>query len=243
MPDWLAILLVQTVRKPGHASSCCLCKCVVLAMRHACCRLWGCGARAQSGSQGTAVDPTPSLYAGCPAAPTRLPPHRPAMPPPTPCCAVHIMLALFWFPPLNTKGIPLPGRTIMDLGARPCWHVALTQHTCAIRCLMGGLPLSVALSCDDQSPGHTQPAISLRPRRCSQHCCHLARHWGDAAGQSSQGWGGLSAAARPRPNQRLTSGDKFALGLSDLCAPLGLPISLPYLHNAISLYSCVSVWL
>ncbi|PRW45129.1 Acyl- sterol acyl transferase [Chlorella sorokiniana] len=30
---------------------------------------------------------------------------------------LHVMLALFWFPPLNTRGIPLPGWTIMDLGA------------------------------------------------------------------------------------------------------------------------------
>ncbi len=56
------------------------------------------------------------------------PQYHPLAPQPGPAGAVHIMLALFWFPPLNTKGIPLPGWTIMDLGERPFVLTLLCIH-------------------------------------------------------------------------------------------------------------------
>lgn len=74
-------------------------------------------------------DPNPFNYPQPFNSPTHCT-HRPTL-----CAtAVHIMLALFWFPPLNTKGIPLPGWTIMDLGEALIFATLPPSHHLCVTC-------------------------------------------------------------------------------------------------------------
>lgn len=86
--------LFQTMRKPGATGGCAVASAVTLP---------GCVAAPLCSCPFTSGLGAAHLQAcrPCPPAPA----------------AVHAMLYAMWFPPLNARGIPVPGETIMTLGA------------------------------------------------------------------------------------------------------------------------------